>query len=204
LLRTDEPKIMITNADSTPSAALSADHREDLKLAASRMVPTKRRAFQAAMAVKYCAGSPRQAEAVFGWSRQAVALGLHEYRTGIVCLSAQSVVGGDLLWEEKHPEAAAVLWELAQAHSQQDPTFRSTLAFTRLTAAEALKQLRAQGVAEAHLPSPSTMAAVLNRNGYRLRPVLKAKPQKKFRKPMPSSPTSRPKTRGLKGTASCA
>jgi hypothetical protein len=195
---------MIVSTESTPSAALSADHREDLKLAASRMVPTKRRTFQAAMAVKYCAGSPRQAEAVFGWSRQAVELGLHEYRTGIVCLSAQSVVGGDRLWEEKHPEAAAILWDLAQAQSQQDPTFRSTLAFTRLTAAEALKQLRAQGVAEAHLPSPSTMAALLNRNGYRLRPVLKAKPQKKFRKPMPFSPTSRPKTRALKASESCA
>ena len=195
---------MIASSDSIPSAALSADHREDLKLAASRMVPSKRRTFQAAMALKYCAGSARQAEAVFGWSRQAVELGLHEYRTGIVCLSAQSVVGGDLLWEEKHPEAAAMLWDLAQAHSQQDPTLRSTLAFTRLTAAEALKPLRAQGVAEVHLPSPSTMAAVLNRNGYRLRPVLKAKPQKKFRKPMPSSPTSRPKISALRASASCA
>jgi hypothetical protein len=38
------------------------------------------------------------------------------------------------------------------------------------------------------------MAAILNRNGYRLRPVLKAKPEKKFRKPTPSSPTSRPRT----------
>jgi hypothetical protein len=195
---------MIASIDAPPLGALSAEHREDLKLAASRMVPTKRRTFQAAMALKYCAGSARQAETVFGWSRQAVALGLHEHRTGIVCLSAQSVVGGDLLWEEKHPQAAAMLWDLADAHSQQDPTFRSTLAFTRLTAAEALKQLRAQGVADAQLPSPSTMAAVLNRNGYRLRPVLKAKPQKKFRKPMPSSPTSRPKTRAPKATASCA
>ena len=35
-------------------------------------------------------------------------------------------------------------------------------------------------MAEAQLPSPSTLAEVLNRNGYRLRPVLKAKPQKKF------------------------
>ena len=49
---------------------------------------------------------------------------------------------------------------------------------TRLTAAEAIKQLRASGFAEETLPSPSTMAQVLNRNGYRLRPVLKAKPQK--------------------------
>jgi hypothetical protein len=108
------------------------------------------------------------------------------------------------LWEEKHPQAAAILWEVAQAYSQQDPTLRSTDTFTRLTAAEALKQLRARGVAEAHLPSPSTMAAALNRNGYRRRPVVKAKPQKKPQKPMPSSPISKPKTSALTVTASCA
>jgi hypothetical protein len=153
------------------------------------MLGAKRRAFQAEMAVKYCAGSPRQAEVLFGWSRDAVELGLHEKRTGIVCLSAQSSVAGDKRWEEKHPDVANALWALAQAHSQQDPTFRTALSFTRLSAKEALVQLRAQGFAEEVLPSPSTMAEVLNRNGYRLRPVVKAKPQKKFRKPMPSSPT---------------
>jgi hypothetical protein len=180
-------------SDPNPTAP-DTGHREDLKFAASKMVGAERRAFQAAMAVKYCAGSARQAEAVFGWSRQAVELGLHEQRTGVVCLSAQSAFGGDKLWEEKHPAAAAVLWELADAHSQQDPTFRTTQSFTRLTAAEALRQLRARGIAEAELPSPSTMAEILNRNGYRLRPVLKAKPQKKSRKPMPSSTISGPKT----------
>ncbi len=164
-------------------------HLNDLKLAASKMLGAKRRAFQAEMAVKYCAGSPRQAEVLFGWSRDAVELGLHEKRTGIVCLSAQSSVAGDKRWEEKHPDVANALWALAQAHSQQDPTFRTALSFTRLSAKEALVQLRAQGFAEEVLPSPSTMAEVLNRNGYRLRPVVKAKPQKKFRKPMPSSPT---------------
>jgi hypothetical protein len=39
------------------------------------------------------------------------------------------------------------------------------LSYTRLTAAEALQQLRAQGFPEEQLPSPSTMAEVLNRNG---------------------------------------
>jgi len=158
------------------------------------MVGAKRRAFQAEMAVKYCAGSPRQAEKIFGWSRQAVTLGLHEQRTGITCLGAHSAFGGDKLWEEKHPKIAEALWALASAHSQQDPSFRTTISFTRLTAAEALKQLRAQGFADEVLPCPSTMAEVLNRNGYRLRPVVKAKPQKKSRKPMPSSPTSGKRT----------
>ncbi len=180
-----------------------AGHLNDLKLAASKMLGAKRRAFQAEMAVKYCAGSPRQAEAVFGWSRAAVELGLHEKRTGIVCLSAQSAVAGDKLWEEKHPEVANALWALAQAYSQQDPTFRTVLSFTRLSAKEALKQLRAQGFAHEVLPSASTMAEVLNRNGYRLRPVVKAKPQKNFRKPMPSSPTSRKRTSPPMARRSC-
>jgi hypothetical protein len=101
---------------------------------------------------------------------------------------------GNKLWEEKHPEVAEALWALAESQAQQDPSFRTPLAYTRLTAAEALRQLRDQGFTEDVLPSPSTLAEVLNRNGYRLRPVVKAKPQKKSRKPMPSSPTSTPKT----------
>jgi hypothetical protein len=139
-----------------------------------------RRAFQAAMTLKYCQGNARLAERVFGWGRETVQLGLNEHRTGIICLGMQSVYGGDKLWEEKHPEVAQALWALAELHSQQDPTFRTSLSYTRLTAAEALKQLRSQGFHEDQLPSPSTMADVLNRNNYRLRKVLKAKPLKKL------------------------
>ncbi len=70
------------------------------------------------------------------------------------------------------------LKQLAESYAQQDPTFESTIAYTRLTSSEAIKQLKAQGFAEDNLPAPSTMALVLNRMGYRLRKVLKAKPQK--------------------------
>lgn len=195
---------MISNAIPENQAIPDVRHLDDIKLAASKLTGVERRAFQAAMALKYCAGSPRQAEVVFGWSRRAVALGLHEKHTGIVCLSVQSAFAGKKLWEEKYPDAANALWVLAQSHSQQDPSFRTTLSFTRLTAAQALMQLRAQGFSKEVLPSASTMAEVLNRNGYRLRPVLKAKPQKKFRKPTPSSPTFTRRTKPPKGGQSCA
>jgi hypothetical protein len=159
---------------------LSASQIEDLKLASSKMTGAERRAFQAAMTLKYCQGNARLAERLFGWGRETVQLGLNEHRTGVICQGAQAACSGDKLWEEKHPEVAQALWALAELHSQQDPTFRTLLSYTRLTAAEALKQLRAQGFPEDQLPSPSTMAEVLNRNGYRLRKVLKAKPQKKL------------------------
>lgn len=162
------------------SLPLSPEQIEDLRLATSKMTGVARRAFMAEMTLKYCGGSARLAETRFGWNRQAVEVGLAEKHTGILCVGAQPAYCGRLRWEEQYPEAAAALRQRAEAQAQQDPPFRTSLAYTRLTAQAALAALREQGVAEEHLPSPSTMAEVLNRLGYRLRKVVKAKPQKKL------------------------
>jgi hypothetical protein len=152
----------------------------DLRLAASHMTGPTRRAFEAEMTLQYCGGNPLMAEAIFGWGRQTVALGLAERRTGIICLGAPSAFSGRKRWEDQQPQAAETLRQLAAAHAQQDPTFRTCLTYTRLTAKAALEALHAQGYGEDHLPSPSTMAEVLNRLGFRLRKVVKATPQKKM------------------------
>jgi hypothetical protein len=153
---------------------------EDLRLAAAQMTGAARRAFQAEMTLKYCHGSARLAETLLGWSRNAVEVGLAERRTGISCLGGHAAWSGRKRWEEKHPEAAEALRTVAEAHAQQDPTFRTTLAYTRLTAKAASEALRDRSIPATHLPAPSTMAEVLNRMGYRLRKVIKAKPQKKI------------------------
>ena len=163
--------------DSRPS--LSPSQITDLRLAASTMTGATRRAFEAEMTLKYCDGNPLMAATVFGWGRQTVALGLAEQRTGIRCLGAQSAFSGRKRWEEHHPQAAQALRQVADAHAQQDPTFRTSLTYTRLTAQAALHALRDQGYRAEQLPSPSTMAEGLNRMGFRLRRVVKAKPQKK-------------------------
>jgi hypothetical protein len=159
---------------------LSTSQIADLRLAASKMSGPKRRGFEAEMTLKYCKGDPLQAETIFGWGRPTVEVGLAERRTGIICLGAQSAFSGRHRWEDKQPEVAAALRRLAEAHAQQDPTFRPTLAYTRLTAKAATEALQAQGYRQAQLPAPATMAAVLNRMGFRLRKVVKAKPQKKI------------------------
>jgi hypothetical protein len=110
--------------------ALSAYQIEDLKLASSKISGAERRAFRAAMTLKYCQGNARLPERMFGWGRETVQLGLNEHRTGVICQACS----GDKLWEEKHPEVAQALWTLAELHSQQDPTFRTLLSYTRLTA----------------------------------------------------------------------
>jgi hypothetical protein len=148
-------------------------------VAAAKRRGAARRAFQAERTLKYWHGSARFAETRLGGSREAGEAGLAAHRTGRHCGGAHSVWSGGKRWEEKHPEAAQVLRELAAAPAQQAPTFRPTLADTRLTAKAAGEALRAQGIAEPQVPSASTMAEVVNRMGYRLRKVLKAKPQKK-------------------------
>ena len=163
---------------SQPS--LTPSQSADLRLAASKLTGPERRSFEAEMTLKYCGGNPLRAETLFGWGRQTVALGLAERRTGIIGLGAQSAFSGRKRWEDQQPQAAETLRQLAEAHAQQDPTFRTCLTYPRLTAKAALEALHAQGYGEDQLPSPSTMAEVLNRLGFRRRKVVKAKPQKKI------------------------
>ena len=166
---------------STPSASLSPTPQQitDLRLAASHMTGATRRAFQAEMTLKYCDGNARRAEEVFGWGRQNIEVGLAEKRTGIECLSLHAAFSGRPRWEDQYPEAAQALMDLALAHSQQDPTFRTTVSYTRLTAKTAIEGLRQKGIEETALPAPSTMAVIWNRLGFRLRHVVKSKPLKK-------------------------
>lgn len=174
--------------------SLEPSQIEDLRLAATKMRGAQRRNFQAQMVLKYCGGNARLSETIFGWGRANVEVGLAEKRTGITCIGAQAGFGGAKRWEERFPQAAETLRQLAESHAQQDPSFLTTIAYTRLTAAQAIEQLQQQGYPDEQVPAPSTMALILNRIGYRLRPVVKAKPQKKSPKQTPFSITSKPTT----------
>lgn len=160
---------------------VNQEHIVDIRLAASKMTGAARRNFMAEMTFKYCKGRARMAETVFGQSKYTVATGLGEKRTGITCLGAQSAYSRHIRWEEREPEAAEALRLLAESQSQQDPTFRTVITYTRLTAESALNALKEHGFADEHLPSPGGMAMLLNRMGYCLRKVLKAKPLKKIK-----------------------
>lgn len=102
---------------------LTPSHIADVRLAAAKMTGAKRRAFEAAITLKYCEGNPLQAATLFGWSRRTVALGLAERRTGIVCLGAQSACSGRKRWEDKHPESADAQRSASFGHRSEHVTF---------------------------------------------------------------------------------
>lgn len=101
-------------ADRTP---LTDDARQVIRRAAALLTGHTRRQFQGEMAHRYCGGSARLAETTFGWGRQAVHTGLHELRSGILCVE-HFPAKGRLPGEPLCPQLAADIREQAKA----DPT----------------------------------------------------------------------------------
>jgi hypothetical protein len=150
-----------------------------IRSATRRLKGHQRRLFQAEVASRLCGGNPRTAEQRFGWGRDTVATGLHEASQGIRCLENFAARGARPS-EVKDPQLAANIRAIVEPHTQADPELKSPRRYTNLAAAEVVQALRDQyGYAAARLPSERTMRDILNRLGYRLKRIQKAKPLKK-------------------------
>lgn len=176
-------------------AQLTDETRRALLLAATLLTGHKRRQFQAEMANTYCGGSARLAETTFGWGRDAVHTGLNELRSGIRC--AEAFEGrGRKATEERHPALESHIHRLVDPHAQADPKFQTPFAYTRITAQAVREALLTIPELAGAVPTRQTVGDILNRLGYKLRRVLKARPQKRSPRPTPSSPaSSRPASR---------
>lgn len=173
---------------------------ETIRLAARKLTGFARRQFQAEMAIKYCDANPRRAEEVFGWGREAVNTGLSELRTGIRCLEDFSARGRPKT-EDAAPELVPQIHALVEPLSQADPKFQTPLAYTRMTAKAVHQHLEADAAKTGRsVPAERTVYDILNRLGYRLRRVLKAKPQKNCLRRMPFSTTFGKSTRKPRAT----
>ncbi len=149
-----------------------------LQRAAGRLTGHPKRLFQAEVAVALCGGSARRAERRFGWGRDAVGTGLRELASGIRCVE-DFAARGRVRTEDAAPRLAADIRELVEPRTHADPELKTDRRYTDLAAREVLDRLHAKGHAEADLPSERTMRDILNRMGYRLARVRKARPLKK-------------------------
>ena len=140
-----------------------------LKDASRKLTGVKKRAFIAQVAIDYFNSSPRQAETYMGWSRKAVAKGLKELETGIVCQDNNQAKGRNKT-EEKNPQLEEDIRFLVDNKSQADPKFQTVFYYAR-TSAQEVKQalIEEKGYHSEELPSRQTIGALLNRMGYRLK-----------------------------------
>lgn len=160
-------------------AASTEQYESLIRSAARRLKGHERRLFQAEVTTALCGGNPRAAESRFGWGREAVACGMKEASSGIRCVEDFSAKGSRPS-EEKDPQLAADIRAIVEPHTQADPELKSSRRYTNLSAAEVVQALKdPYGYADDRLPSERSMRDILNRMGYRLKRIQKAKPLKK-------------------------
>jgi hypothetical protein len=148
--------------------------------AARRLTGHQRRLFEAEVADAICHGSPRAAERRFGFGRDTVATGQHEARSGLRC-AEDFAARGKLPAEAKDPQLAADIRSLVEPHTLADPEMKSQRRYSNLSAREVREALQTQkGYAADRLPCERSMRDILNRMGYRLKRIQKAKPLKKL------------------------
>ena len=123
--------------------------------------------------------SQRQAELRLGWARDTVRKAQHELHSDIRCVDNFSARGrkpAEFHW----PHLLQDICDLVQDNLQTDPTFQTTGLYCRLSAPEVRKQLiERKGYIDRQLPCVQTIGGKLNLLGFRLRTVVKSRPQKK-------------------------
>jgi hypothetical protein len=147
----------------------------------------RRRLFMARTVRAMGRGGQRWAEEHLGWSRATIRKGAHELDSGLTCVDATSCRRRKRA-EERLPRVLDDIRQIADAHSQADPKFQTDRLFTRISAAEVRRQLiDRKGYTDDELPTQQTINTKLNDLGYRLKTVAKCRPQKRSRRPTPSS-----------------
>lgn len=155
---------------------LSQKWKSTLKKAAKKLTGFKKRAFMAEVTEDYFDGSPRKAETQMGWSRQAIATGLKERETGIICVDNYRARGRKKT-EEILPYLEEDIKSLVESYSQADPKFQSTFAYAKVSARAVRETLiNDLGYSSEELPCRQTIGEILNRMGYRLKKHKRSNP----------------------------
>lgn len=143
--------------------------KSTFKDAGKKLTGSLKRDFMAKVTEDYFDSSARKAETVLGWNRQSVQLGLHERRTGIVCVENYQARGRHKT-EEVMPNLEADIRSLVDGQAQADPKFESLFLYARISARAVREALVNEiGYEESELPSRQTLGEMLNRLGYRLK-----------------------------------
>lgn len=146
------------------------------KDAAKKLTGPRKRDFMAKVAEDYMAGSARLTETLLGWNRHSVQLGLHERRTGILCVDDYRSRGRHKS-EAVIPDLERDIRALVEPQTQADPKLQSTLIYSRISARAVREALiQNHGYSDAALPNRQTIGSILNRLGYRLKKPKKPNP----------------------------
>lgn len=147
---------------------------------AEQLSGTTRRQFMAKVVQGLGVGGQTLAEQQLGWNRGTIRKGMQEVTSGIAITDHFHLRGRKRV-EDKLPQLHDDIRAIVEPHTQADPTLKSERLYTRLSAAEVRRQLTLRkGYRDEELPSHEVIRQRLNAMNYRLRRVVKAKPQKQI------------------------
>ena len=104
-----------------------------LKDGASKLTGARKRSFIARATLDYFDGSVRAAERALGWGRETIRKGLCEFKNGITCIDDYQARGNKKS-EEKNPDLKKDICSIAELKTQADPSLKSNLIYTKITA----------------------------------------------------------------------
>ena len=145
----------------------------------SKLKGSERRKFMAKVVRLMGRGGQFRAEIELGWDRKTIIKGTKELDSGIDCVDYFSGRGRHSI-EQKLPNLFDDIKQIVDPKSQCDPTFRTTMLYSPLSAKEVYRRLiEDKHYPQDQLPTMRTISNKLNQLGYRLKKVAKCKPQKK-------------------------
>lgn len=161
---------------------IDAEKKELIIDAVKRLKGYELRSYQGRIALDYFGASARKTERVMGWGRGTVEIGMREVETGIRCINRHKDTGRRRT-EDIVENLGEDICSLANLQTQADPSMKSgRLTYTRITAKSMREVLISErGYNDEMLPCEATIGNILNRLGYNLKRVLKAKPVKKIK-----------------------
>jgi hypothetical protein len=155
--------------------------------AAKTLKGSRRRLFMAKTVKAMGRGGQVWALEHLGWCRDTARKGTLELDSGMTCVDAFSARRRKPA-EEHLPMLLDDIRSIVDGQCQADPKFQTDRLFIRISAAEVRRRLiTRKGYTDEQLPTQQTINAKLNMLGYRLTKVAKSRPQKKSRRPTPSS-----------------
>lgn len=144
---------------------------------AERLKGSDRRQFMARVVQELGPGGVSKAERDLGWNRGTIRKGRYELEHGPI-EDAFDQRGRKPL-ETHFPALLDDIRAIVEPQTQADPSLTSERLYTRISAAQVRRQLiKHKGYLSKTLPSGAWIRQRLNRMGYCLKRVAKAKPQK--------------------------
>jgi hypothetical protein len=163
---------------NTDSIELTDSRKSLFQETAQQLKGSERRQFMAKVVKELGVGGQTRAERELGWNRGTIRKGMKELTRGKPIEDAFHRRGRKRV-ESKLPNLRQDIRAIVDPESQADPTLKSERLYTRLSAAQVRHQLIEQkGYTDQELPTAEVIRQRLNQMNYRLRRVVKAKPQK--------------------------